>query len=163
MTDYGALDPLQLDLATIVARLEQVKDEGGFEQANPIVVDRIITCDLPRLRWHLSPLAMMLLRAGFPDGRFEQRPDQAAHIRVRLGDDVVMGVSTETIVTLLMGLPGGAAGEWVELLATPEGYRIEARVTAPAEPAPCPCRAKDEQGRPLPDGHWRPAPAPPLD
>lgn len=48
-------DALQLDLLTIVGRLEQIVAEGGFETANAVVVDRVLTCDLPRLRDHLSP------------------------------------------------------------------------------------------------------------
>src|SRR5688500_16917760 len=55
------MDALQLDLATIVARLEQVQEAGGFEHACPIVVDRILTCDLPRLREHLTEEAAALI------------------------------------------------------------------------------------------------------
>lgn len=57
------MDALQLDLATLVARLEQVQAEGGFDQADGIVVDRILTCDLPRLRSHLTPEAAALIEA----------------------------------------------------------------------------------------------------
>jgi len=46
------LTDFEVDLATIIARLEQVQDEGGFEVANTVVVERILTCDLPRLRRH---------------------------------------------------------------------------------------------------------------
>lgn len=52
------MDQLQLDLETIVARLEQVKVEGGFEKACPIVVERILTCDLPRLKAHLHKITL---------------------------------------------------------------------------------------------------------
>lgn len=55
------VDALQLDLATIVARLEQVQAEGGWDKACPIVLDRILTCDLPRLREHLTEEAAALL------------------------------------------------------------------------------------------------------
>ncbi|MGW4406533.1 hypothetical protein ACWEJ6_21065 [Nonomuraea sp. NPDC004702] len=55
------MDALQVDLATLVGRLEQVQDEGGWENACPIVLDRILTCDLPRLREHLSVEAAALL------------------------------------------------------------------------------------------------------
>lgn len=54
-------DGLQLDLACIVARLQQVIDEGGFATANPIVVERILTCDLPRLKGHLTAESTELL------------------------------------------------------------------------------------------------------
>lgn len=55
------MDALQLDLATLVARLEQVEAEGGWEHADAIVKDRILTCDLPRLREHLTPEAAALI------------------------------------------------------------------------------------------------------
>ncbi|MFI7691768.1 hypothetical protein ACIBQ6_22055 [Nonomuraea sp. NPDC049655] len=57
------MDALQLDLATLVGRLEQVEAEGGWEHACPIVLDRILTCDLPRLREHLTAEAAALLDA----------------------------------------------------------------------------------------------------
>ena len=59
------VDALQLDLATIVGRLEQVQAEGGWEHACPIVLDRILTCDLPRLREHLTPEAAALIAASW--------------------------------------------------------------------------------------------------
>lgn len=43
---------LQLDLATLVARLEQIREEG-YDNGHWLV-DRVITCDLPRLERHLS-------------------------------------------------------------------------------------------------------------
>ena len=43
---------LQLDLLTTVSRLEQVADEL---LAGSLVASRLITCDLPRLREHLTP------------------------------------------------------------------------------------------------------------
>ncbi|WP_433235443.1 hypothetical protein ACQPYK_25350 [Streptosporangium sp. CA-135522] len=45
---------LELDLATVVARLEQVQAAGGWSAADPVVVERVLSCDLPRLRGHLS-------------------------------------------------------------------------------------------------------------
>lgn len=59
----AGMDALQLDLTTLVGRLQQVQDEGGWEHACPIVLDRILTCDLPRLREHLTPEAVALLDA----------------------------------------------------------------------------------------------------
>ncbi len=61
------MDDLQLDLGCIVARLIQVQNEGGFSQANPVVVDRILTCDLPRLQGHLSAEARALVDEVFDD------------------------------------------------------------------------------------------------
>lgn len=43
----------QLDLATIVVRLEQIRDEG-YENGHWLL-DRVIHCDLPRLRQMLDP------------------------------------------------------------------------------------------------------------
>lgn len=51
MSDQEPPTGLQLDLLTVVARLEQVADElaGGS-----LTAQRLITCDLPRLREHLD-------------------------------------------------------------------------------------------------------------
>ena len=48
---------LQLDLLTVVSRLQQIADDGGFYDGGPveIVAERLLTCDLPRLRDHLAP------------------------------------------------------------------------------------------------------------
>lgn len=45
-------EKLQLDLLCLVARLEQVRDGGGWDE-ELLVADRVLTCDLPRLRKHL--------------------------------------------------------------------------------------------------------------
>ncbi|MFL6112311.1 MAG: hypothetical protein ACJ786_13290 [Catenulispora sp.] len=45
---------LELDLATVVARLQQLRDEHG-EDMQAFLVHRLTTSDLPRLRGHLSP------------------------------------------------------------------------------------------------------------
>lgn len=50
-------DRLRLDLETVVARLDQVAAEGGWETALDVVKERILTCDLPRLQEHLDGLA----------------------------------------------------------------------------------------------------------
>lgn len=44
---------LQLDLATAVARLQQLRDEHG-EEMQAFLVHRLTTSDLPRLRAHLN-------------------------------------------------------------------------------------------------------------
>jgi hypothetical protein len=46
---------LQLDLLTIVVRLEQVRDEGTIDWRADPIAERIITCDLPRMRALLTP------------------------------------------------------------------------------------------------------------
>jgi hypothetical protein len=48
---------LQLDLLSAVVRLQQIADEGGFYGDGPVdfLAERLLTCDLPRLRAHLSP------------------------------------------------------------------------------------------------------------
>jgi hypothetical protein len=47
----------QLDLLTAVLRLEQIAGDGGFYGGGPveIVAERLLTCDLPRLRGYLTP------------------------------------------------------------------------------------------------------------
>lgn len=47
------MDQLQLDLATVVARLEQMADLPWFDGSHWLF-RRIIDCDLPRLRSHLN-------------------------------------------------------------------------------------------------------------
>lgn len=44
-----------MDLLSVVARLEQVKDDPA---AHPVTFDRLFTCDLPRLRSYLPPEAL---------------------------------------------------------------------------------------------------------
>lgn len=56
------LDPLQLDLATIVVRLEQAREQlESSGQVSEWLLDRILTCDLPRLRRHLDPNTLTVL------------------------------------------------------------------------------------------------------
>jgi len=45
---------LQLDLLTVIVRLEQLRDEEA-PNGLPFIAERIISCDLPRLRGHLTP------------------------------------------------------------------------------------------------------------
>lgn len=59
------VDALELDVATVVVRLEQIAarrarfgDEDGLAA---LVWDRVVTCDLPRLREHLSPRVLKLM------------------------------------------------------------------------------------------------------
>ena len=44
-----------LDLLSAVARLEQAAREPGTQ---PFILDRLFTCDLPRLRQYLPPEAL---------------------------------------------------------------------------------------------------------
>lgn len=53
MSDLVPPAGLQADLLTAVARLEQIRDAGGFDAA-PYVAERLLTCDLPRLTEHLT-------------------------------------------------------------------------------------------------------------
>jgi hypothetical protein len=43
-----------IDLLTVVARLDQIDRQG----ACPVTLDRLFTCDLPRLRQYLPPKAL---------------------------------------------------------------------------------------------------------
>jgi hypothetical protein len=57
-----ALDGLQIDLASTVARLRQLRDEQAtLWRGNETVFERLLTCDLPRLESHLSPEALRAL------------------------------------------------------------------------------------------------------
>lgn len=56
-------DPVQvrlIDLMTLLARLEQVSREPGFETVS-VTHERIFTCDLPRLRDCLPAEALEIL------------------------------------------------------------------------------------------------------
>lgn len=70
VTDLASLDPLQLDLATVVARLTQIQRAGGFDASSLVaeVAERVLTCDLPRLRDHLSAEARTLVEEALSDG-----------------------------------------------------------------------------------------------
>lgn len=62
---------LQLDLVTVIARIEQLEAEPYFDNGH-FIWRRIVSCDLPRLRGHLMPAAIALLEreqelAGRPD------------------------------------------------------------------------------------------------
>lgn len=51
-------EPLQLDLGTLIARLEQMKEEfdardQGYDHGHWLM-DRVLTCDLPRLQQYLT-------------------------------------------------------------------------------------------------------------
>lgn len=52
---------LQLDLATVVARLEDLASDQEWAASDPRV-RRVLTCDLARLRSHLTPRALALVR-----------------------------------------------------------------------------------------------------
>lgn len=56
------LIPVKLiDLLSTVARIEQADREGHIE--HDIITERLITCDLPRLRNYLPPEAIEALDA----------------------------------------------------------------------------------------------------
>jgi hypothetical protein len=57
----ASIPRLQLDLATAVSRLEQLLRAGGWE-ADPGLAARVLLTDLPRLRSHLTPEALELVR-----------------------------------------------------------------------------------------------------
>jgi hypothetical protein len=54
------LGRLQLDLASVIARIEQLNDMTHFDNGHWLW-NRVTSCDLPRLRGHLSPEAEQLL------------------------------------------------------------------------------------------------------
>lgn len=75
-----ALPALQLDLLTVIKRLEQIRDElaepEGFTRGGMwlwLLEDRVLTCDLVRLRSHLSAEALAF-EAEEEAGELAQRP-----------------------------------------------------------------------------------------
>jgi hypothetical protein len=57
-----ALEGLQLDLATVVLRLRQLRHEQArLWQGNATVFNRLLTCDLPRLESHLTAATLAWL------------------------------------------------------------------------------------------------------
>jgi hypothetical protein len=48
---------LDLDLLTAIARIQQIEREG-VDTCGGIILDRIFTCDAPRLRRHVSASAL---------------------------------------------------------------------------------------------------------
>lgn len=66
-----SLPALQLDLLTVVGRLEQIRDElaehgDDSELWRWLLEERVLTCDLPRLRGHLTAEARALERWANP-------------------------------------------------------------------------------------------------
>lgn len=67
MSELTDLHPAELDLACAVARLRQIRDEawdaGTLELTSfgSLLLERVLTCDLPRLEQQLSPRAAALL------------------------------------------------------------------------------------------------------
>ena len=58
-------DPVQvklIDLMSVIARLEQVSREPGFETGS-VTHERIFTCDMPRLRGYLPEAAEEIIDA----------------------------------------------------------------------------------------------------
>lgn len=53
----GPPSGLQLDLLTVIVRLEQIRDEWDEHQgfAEDLLLSRVIGCDVPRLRSYLAP------------------------------------------------------------------------------------------------------------
>lgn len=52
-------EPIQLDLGTLIARLEQIKEDwdardSAYSDAQHWLLNRVMTCDLPRLQHYLT-------------------------------------------------------------------------------------------------------------
>ena len=56
----------ELDIMSAAARLQQLRDEQG-EDMREFLVDRLTTCDLPRLRKHLRPELVAVIDNLFAD------------------------------------------------------------------------------------------------
>lgn len=55
------LSPIQLDIACTIARIEQIATLSDGDPLREHLLDRLITCDAPRLRCHLSAKALAAL------------------------------------------------------------------------------------------------------
>ena len=64
MAEDEAPGGLQLDLVSVVARLRQIRDEGGIPGSSlaEFLWDRVMTCDLPRLENHLTPATVAWMK-----------------------------------------------------------------------------------------------------
>lgn len=51
------ISDLDIDLLTAIVRIEQIEREG-VETCGGVIVDRLISCDAPRLRRHVSRAAL---------------------------------------------------------------------------------------------------------
>lgn len=59
------MEGLQLDLATLLVRLAQIAEDPDGTLA-PLLLDRVLTCDLPRLRGYLTPDTLAFVGAALP-------------------------------------------------------------------------------------------------
>lgn len=105
MTAQLPISRLQFDLATAVARMAQAHELGPDSPGGGHLVDRLLECDLPRLRGHLDAAGRALLAAADDDGPLpvrldppageaEPSPEQLAKIEA-LPDGSVAGVLAE--------------------------------------------------------------------
>ena len=63
-------DSLQLDLLCVIVRLEQIKDlldNGREDFAMWLLTERVIECDVRRLRGYLTPESLAWEREVLPD------------------------------------------------------------------------------------------------
>ncbi len=56
------LTPWELDLIGLILRLEQVEAERPADGSEHWVIDRVLSCDLPRMRAHVNPASMAAAR-----------------------------------------------------------------------------------------------------
>jgi hypothetical protein len=64
VTIQSAQEELQLDLFCVVSRLSQLRDERGSVLAE-LLIDRLLSCDLPRLERHITPETATWAEPGF--------------------------------------------------------------------------------------------------
>jgi hypothetical protein len=110
------ISPLQFDLATAVLRMAQAHELGPDSPRGGHLVDRLLECDLPRLRGHLDAAGRALIAAADGEGPLpvrldprageaEPTPEQLAKIAA-LPDGSMAGVLTEdaSVLDLARGL-----------------------------------------------------------
>jgi hypothetical protein len=57
----AGISPLQFDLATAIVRIEQIAEVGPDSVLGAHLLERVFTCDVPRLRGHLEPEALAMI------------------------------------------------------------------------------------------------------
>lgn len=68
MAEQIPISRLQFDLVTAIQRMEQIREVSPDSPLGGHLVDRLIECDLPRLREHLDRAGLALLAATHTDG-----------------------------------------------------------------------------------------------
>lgn len=75
MADQIPISQMQFDLVTAIQRMEQIDKVGADSPLGEHLVDRLLKCDLPRLRGHLDHAGRVLLADASTTGPLPVRLD----------------------------------------------------------------------------------------